>query len=320
MAKSKLKLIGDLPGQRAGRLLITSEFIKTDRGERKYLCRCDCGNEKYISERNLRYGGAMSCGCMRRENAYKSVSYDLTDKVFGELTVLHRADDQRDYGGVWWTCQCSCGNLYDAPGSILITGKRIDCGREHHERNYRTVDITGKKFNHLTALYPTKERNSRQAVIWHCRCDCGNEKDISYNNLVYGKLQSCGCQKEIHNKKLNTYLTHIADTSVNALKSKKVRPDNATGYTGVYLIKGKYVAKIVFQKKQYMLGSYTRLEDAAIARKIAEEKLFDGFVSYYEKYKQKADKDPEWAKNNPISAVVEKREDNFISISICPVL
>ena len=45
--------------------------------------------------------------------------------------------------------------------------------------------------------------------MWHCRCDCGKEKDISGWHLTSGKIQSCGClQKEIAqeaNTKRNTY-------------------------------------------------------------------------------------------------------------------
>ena len=50
---------------------------------------------------------------------------------------------------------------------------------------------------------------------------------------------------------------------MDALKSKKVPTDNTTGYKGVYLIRGKYVAKIVFQKKQYFLGTYENIEDCS---------------------------------------------------------
>ena len=63
----------------------------------------------------------------------------------------------------------------------------------------------------------------------------------------------------------------MAGTSVDILKSKKVPTDNITGYKGVYLIRGKYVAKIVFQKKQYFLGTYENIEEAAEARREAEE-------------------------------------------------
>ena len=55
------------------------------------------------------------------------------------------------------------------------------------------------------------------------------------------------------------------------LKSDKLPKNNTTGVRGVYRIWGKYVAKIVFQKKQYHLGSYDSLEEAALARREAEE-------------------------------------------------
>lgn len=74
---------------------------------------------------------------------------------------------------------------------------------------------------------------------------------------------------------------------MDVLKSKKVPTDNTTGYKGVYLIRGKYVAKIVFQKKQYFLGTYENIEDAAEARREAEEVLFDGSAKHYRKQKDK---------------------------------
>ena len=53
-------------------------------------------------------------------------------------------------------------------------------------------DVSGRRFGRLTALYPTSMRY-RRSVMWHCRCDCGTEKDISLNCLVQGITRSCGC-------------------------------------------------------------------------------------------------------------------------------
>lgn len=58
------------------------------------------------------------------------------------------------------------------------------------------------------------------------------------------------------------------------IQSQKLPRDNTTGYKGVYLVRGKYLAKIVFQKKQYFLGTYDSIEEAAAARKSAEALLF----------------------------------------------
>lgn len=110
---------------------------------------------------------------------------------------------------------------------------------------------------------------------------------------------------------MQTFLTHVAGTSVDMLKSKKLPSDNTTGYKGVYRIRGKYVAKIVFQKKQYLLGSYENIEDAAEARKEAEEVLFDGVAEHYEKWKEYAQADPDWAARNPIQVIVDQSEQKL---------
>lgn len=34
-----------------------------------YLCRCDCGTERVVIGRNVKYGLSKSCGCLRREHA-----------------------------------------------------------------------------------------------------------------------------------------------------------------------------------------------------------------------------------------------------------
>lgn len=63
---------------------------------------------------------------------------------------------------------------------------------------------------------------------------------------------------------------------------------NNSGYTGVRWDEKqkKYCATIGFQKKHYYLGSYHRIEEAAAVRKIAEDKIFGGFLTWYEEHKE----------------------------------
>ncbi|MBR1990143.1 MAG: hypothetical protein IJ987_06670, partial [Firmicutes bacterium] len=96
--------------------------------------------------------------------------------------------------------------------------------------------------------------------------------------------------------------------------------DNTTGAKGVYYIRGKYTAKIVFQKKQYHLGSYETFEEAAAVRAEAEKMLFDGAVEYYEAWKVKADEDPEWAAANPVQIKVEKEGLDRLKVRFLPEL
>lgn len=314
------KPIKMLSGQRFGRWTVLDEFTLTPRGERKWMCRCDCGTERYVLERGLLYGGSESCGCLRKENAAMALSPDLTGLTFGELTVLRRAEKTVTDKGAVWVCKCSCGAEYELMGTLLTTGRRTRCPSKVHQKNYAYSDITGQKFEQLTALYPVRDRKDSRSVIWHCRCDCGNEIDVPYNNLVYCNMKSCGCRKKAHDKKLGSFLTHVAGTSLDMLKSQKVPTNNTTGVKGVYLIKGKWVAKIVFQKKQYYLGTFSDFATAVQIRKDAEEMIRDGTVAHYSKWKAKADVDAEWARANPISIHVDKKQDNTISISFLPVM
>ncbi len=308
----------NLTGKVFGRWTVVGDCMTAPNGERKWLCRCSCGTERHVLERSLLYGGSKSCGCLQRENAAAAVAHDITGQVFGELTVLRKAEMQRKNGGIRWHCRCSCGKELDIPATLLVTGKKTSCGCKT-QKNYASADITGMRFHRLTALYPTEKRSGKGSVIWHCRCDCGNEVDVSYNELVYSNMKSCGCQKKEHDQALSSFLTHVEGTSIEMLKSRKIPTNNTTGCKGVYFIKGKYTAKIVFQKKQYYLGNYETLEEAAQARCKAEEVLFDGFVDFYESWKQLADADPAWAKANPISIRVV-RENNELTVAMYPKL
>lgn len=284
----------------------------------KWLCRCECGTERLVSDRGLRYGESRSCGCLRRDKSQEASSHDLAGKVFGELTVQGRAEKKRKSGGVWWRCTCSCGAEYEVPGTLLVTGKRTNCGGQAHERQYNYVDIAGRRFHDLVALYPTAKRDAKGFVVWHCRCDCGNEVDVSYNALLYSTMKSCGCRKKEHEQNLHGFLTHVDGTSIDAIRSKKVPTDNTTGYKGVYLIRGKYVAKIVFQKKQYFLGTFDRIQDAAAARAEAEKLLFDGVAEFYAKWQECASQDPQWARENPVKVAVSRDENNQLCLQFSP--
>lgn len=58
----------------------------------------------------------------------------------------------------------------------------------------REIDITGRRFGRLTALERDGYSNSWQAM-WICRCDCGNIVRVFKNNLMAGRVRSCGCLK-----------------------------------------------------------------------------------------------------------------------------
>lgn len=86
------------------------------------------------------------------------------------------------------------------------------------------------------------------------------------------------------------------------------------------MYRGKYKALIHFQKKTYCLGTYKTLEEAAAVRKKAEECLFDGFLEFYDQWKEKADADPQWGQENPVHISVNRTESGDFRILMLPKL
>lgn len=57
----------DITGKRFGRLKVIEEDGRDKRGEIRWKCVCDCGEEKTLNSSTLRTGNSKSCGCYRKE-------------------------------------------------------------------------------------------------------------------------------------------------------------------------------------------------------------------------------------------------------------
>jgi len=76
--------INNLIGKKIGRLLVVNQSTSNNRGRARWLCRCDCGNEKIILGDHLtrRDGkGVLSCGCLQRENRIKHGAYSSDSDI-----------------------------------------------------------------------------------------------------------------------------------------------------------------------------------------------------------------------------------------------
>jgi hypothetical protein len=59
-------------------------------------------------------------------------------------------------------------------------------------------DLSGKKFNRLTALsvdLPRTQNDKYWRVFWICKCICGTIKSVSSASLKSNHTKSCGCWK-----------------------------------------------------------------------------------------------------------------------------
>lgn len=304
----------DLTGQRFGMLTALEPLEERDQHRVVWRCRCDCGNVVLRYSSQLRAGVRTNCGC----RPVRTIRDDLTGQRFGNLTVV-RATEKRVHKGIVWECRCDCGNTEYVQAQYLKDGS-TKCCKECRKKNRPKRDITGQRFGILTALYPTDKRDGNQSVIWHCRCDCGNKIDLSCGDLQRQTYISCGCLKRKAEQQLKDRTTHVAGTTVELLRDKKIRSDSTTGITGVNMYCGKYKARISFQGTTYRLGTYKTLEEAVAVRKEAEASLYGEFLKFYERWKEKADADPEWGKENPISFSVTRTETGSFNVITLPKL
>lgn len=75
----------DLTGQRFGKLVVIGISDEKVGTHKKWLCQCDCGNQKAILGYNLtsKNKPTRSCGCIHKESVSKPNKYKL-EEVFGK--------------------------------------------------------------------------------------------------------------------------------------------------------------------------------------------------------------------------------------------
>ena len=57
----------------------------------------------------------------------------------------------------------------------------------------KKADLIGKIFGRWTVIGEGDPPKKGKQVMWHCRCECGTERDVASANLVHGFSKSCGC-------------------------------------------------------------------------------------------------------------------------------
>lgn len=111
---------------------------------------------------------------------------EITGQRFGRLIVV------RYFGHSKWVCKCDCGNTRLAKGTDLRAGKIQSCGclrRDGRNRsNFR--DLTDMEYADLHV------KQYLGSGKWLCLCKCGNDCIVAANDLIDGRVISCGCRKK----------------------------------------------------------------------------------------------------------------------------
>jgi hypothetical protein len=78
----------DLSGQKFGRLTVI-ERHGTSSNPVMWKCECDCGTEKPVAYKHLKYGGTISCGCYRDEYNKRPRSHGQSCKAGNHRTKTY---------------------------------------------------------------------------------------------------------------------------------------------------------------------------------------------------------------------------------------
>ena len=219
--------INDLTGIRFGRLVVKRQDGRSNKGQVRWLCQCDCGNTKTVDAYSLRSGNTRSCGCLEIENRYR-LREDIVGRRFGRLTVvgLHAHKPVR------YICKCDCGNETIVEQSNLKTNTTTSCGCRKREVGLESAkDLNGRVFGYLTVLGRHGTIGSRAS--WLCRCECGNTTVVTSSHLLDGHTTSCGCKIATNKGYLEYHgMSHTKLYGVYSTMMQRCNNSNDKAYAG----------------------------------------------------------------------------------------
>ena len=196
----------DIIGKKFNRWLVQSFSGRGKRNTPRYNVVCECGNLGNIARDDLLLGASKSCGCLAAEVNGRRVSYDLTGKTFGRLTVVERMG--RNKWGNWtYKCKCECGSIIEnVPTSSLTSGSTKSCGCYSRElSSKRLTGLTREKNYKWNPDLTDKERESRRY----------DNRYSDWRNSIY-KIFNYTCDVcESKGKELNAHHLHSYRSNKN---------------------------------------------------------------------------------------------------------
>lgn len=266
----------------------------------KYIfwkCRCRCGNNMIVNQKDLFSGAVFSCGCTEKNPTAYNQNLSMSKPP---------SNNHSGVKGVWWSPEtklwqvrichrkvnytiASYENYLDAAIARQNAERIVAELEKEYQKIHPTLppspkepskDLTGLRFGKLTVQSLV---HVKKYTLWHCLCDCGKEKDIYQHNLTSSSVTSCGCERSDLGKEAYRNNLHIyKGIQVEKAAAKRTPRNNTSGFRGVQKDSktGKYRVRMIFQGIRYELGYYEDLDEAIKARLRGEE-MRDVLVEEY---------------------------------------
>lgn len=168
----------DLTGQRFGKLTVLERASNGNHKQTRWLCRCDCGNERIVQARSLKSGNTKSCGCLQKEKTtthgqartrlyatWRSMRYRCSNphhrsyKWYGGkgIKVCKEWDDSFDAFHDWAVSHGYTDNL---------TIDRIDASKDYEPSNCRWITMSEQQRNKETTHWLTYKGVAKPLITW----------------------------------------------------------------------------------------------------------------------------------------------------------
>ena len=153
--------------------------------------------------------------------------------------------------------------------------------------------LQNQRYGRWLVLESQPAKTSRAKVA--CRCDCGKLAEVRVSHLQDGFTKSCGClNRDQHSERAVTPVEALAaldakridGTSILRIqRNGKANRNSKSGVLGVSQIQksGRWRAVINLRGRHIAVGTYKTMEEAAKARKEAEEKYYKPIIEEWER-------------------------------------
>jgi hypothetical protein len=143
---------------------------------------------------------------------------DITNQRFG-FWVARKLINKTASGQTQWLCECECGAKKPVTLNSLRSGNSTSCGCNH------APNLTNKTFGNLFVLDRQISNDKTAKKYWIARCKCGLLARANTNELINGKITSCGCDaQDVHNETISdntssmkSFISLVLQTTIFAL-------------------------------------------------------------------------------------------------------
>jgi hypothetical protein len=134
-------------------------------------------------------GRSKSCGCIRKNKRTTNVAHSNIELQVGQQYNSWQIIAFTAKGAPICRCLMCNDTIKTLKKNVLIHGRSRSCGCQKNAQ--KNLLQAGDSFGNWRVVENTSQRN----IL--CKCICGNQREVSYVDLLHGKSRSCGCSSQL---------------------------------------------------------------------------------------------------------------------------